>query len=177
MAKEEWRDVPGFGGHYMASSLGRIRVKRREVTRLNRWGNPVTYVYRPRLLRPSVVGFYKQVHLGVDGRKHNVAVHRLVLMAFRGHCPPKMLGCHNDGNPLNNKIENLRWDTHHGNMQDRLRHGMYARGEHHPMAKLTNAEAHELRLSGLSARAAAARYGISKTQAYRILSGQRGGAA
>ena len=34
-----------------------------------------------------------------------------------------MEGCHNDGNPLNNRLENLRWDTHLENCRDTIRHG------------------------------------------------------
>lgn len=33
--------------------------------------------------------------------------------------------CHNDGNPSNNIVENLRWDTHSGNMMDRTLHGTH----------------------------------------------------
>lgn len=49
-------------------------------------------------------------------------VHRLVLEAFIGPRPEGMICCHYDGNPQNNKPENLRWDTHYGNAQDAIRH-------------------------------------------------------
>lgn len=45
-----------------------------------------------------------------------------VLTAFVGPCPEGMECCHWDGNPLNNHILNLRWDTHQGNMKDMVRH-------------------------------------------------------
>lgn len=50
-------------------------------------------------------------------------VHLLVLEAFVGPCPPGLEGCHTNGDGLDNKLTNLRWDTHAANMQDRLRHG------------------------------------------------------
>lgn len=31
--------------------------------------------------------------------------------------------CHNDGNPANNVVTNLRWDTKKANARDRLMHG------------------------------------------------------
>jgi hypothetical protein len=34
--------------------------------------------------------------------------------------------CHNDGNEVNDRLENLRWDTHLENMRDLLRHGTHA---------------------------------------------------
>lgn len=174
--KEEWREVPGFDGHYMASSKGRVKVKRRKVERVNRWGEVATYDYRPRILRPSMADGYKMVHLGWSGRRQSVGVHTMVLLAFHGPRPAGHFGCHNNSIRTDNRPSNLRWDTHHGNMQDRKRMGMYLRGEYHPMAKLSDADARAMRQSGLSAGKAAARYGISKTQAHRILKGQRGGA-
>jgi hypothetical protein len=34
-----------------------------------------------------------------------------------------MEACHNDGNPSNNRLTNLRWDTRSENQRDRVRHG------------------------------------------------------
>lgn len=178
---EEWRDVPGMGGHYRASSLGRIRVKRRAVTRASRSGKIVTYTYRARLLRPHLQKVrgrrlqYKTVHLGWDSRRVTMPVHIMVLLAFHGPRPPGMVGCHNNSVSTDNRPDNLRWDTHRGNMEDRKRLGRYADGESHPSAKLSNAQARDLKASPLSLRLAAQLYGISKTQAARIRNGQRGG--
>lgn len=51
-------------------------------------------------------------------------VHRLVLEAFVGPCPEGMECCHNDGNPANNHVSNLRWDTNQSNQIDKLKHGV-----------------------------------------------------
>jgi hypothetical protein len=50
-------------------------------------------------------------------------VHRLVLETFIGPCPPGMECRHLDGNPTNNKLNNLRWGTHKENIQDSIKHG------------------------------------------------------
>lgn len=50
-------------------------------------------------------------------------VHRLVLEAFIGPCPDGMVGCHTDGDPLNNRLDNLRWDTPSNNNRDKRAHG------------------------------------------------------
>jgi DNA-binding XRE family transcriptional regulator len=55
----------------------------------------------------------------------------LVLFAFEGPCPENCEMCHNDGNPTNDCIENLRWDTHAANMQDASRHGTVGRPRKH----------------------------------------------
>jgi len=52
-------------------------------------------------------------------------VHRLVLEAFIGPAPKGTICCHNDGDPTNNRLENLRWDTHSSNTRDAIRHGTY----------------------------------------------------
>jgi len=45
-------------------------------------------------------------------------VHRLVLEAFVGPCPDGMEACHLDSDKTNNRVSNLRWDTHLENMRD-----------------------------------------------------------
>ena len=57
-------------------------------------------------------------HSGNISRKY---IHRLVLEAFVGPCPNGAEGCHWDDNPLNNNLENLRWDTRSANRQDAVR--------------------------------------------------------
>ena len=59
---------------------------------------------------------------------HNL-VHRLVLSAFVGAPAEGMHGCHNDSNPSNNMLDNLRWDTRSGNMSDRRGNGSMHEGE------------------------------------------------
>jgi hypothetical protein len=53
-------------------------------------------------------------------------VHRLVLEAFVGPCPEGMECRHLDGDPANNRLENLRWGTHRENAADQVRHGTAA---------------------------------------------------
>lgn len=48
-----------------------------------------------------------------------------MLTAFVGPCPDGMEGCHNDGDPHNNRLDNLRWDTRANNARDAIRHGTH----------------------------------------------------
>ena len=80
-----------------------------------------------------------------DGNRKVAHVYRLVLMAFTGLNPSDMDCCHNDGNPLNNRPSNLRWDTRAGNMADTLRHGTHNRGTRNGAAKLEPAQVYEVR--------------------------------
>ncbi|MFA5377675.1 MAG: HNH endonuclease [Dehalococcoidia bacterium] len=63
---------------------------------------------------------------------------RLVLEAFVGECPRGMEACHfPDRSPLNNRLDNLRWDTKSSNQHDRIGHGTTNDGERNGSAKLS----------------------------------------
>jgi hypothetical protein len=131
---EIWKDIPSFGWHYQASNLGNIRSKDRIVKKFSIFGNRIVgQFYEGRLLKPHNSKGYKIVRLGYEKQKITVGVHRLVLMAFVGDCPEGMECCHNNGISDDNRIENLRWDTHKNNNKDRKRHGTYKTGKEHPM--------------------------------------------
>ena len=108
MNKEEWKPIKGYEGLYEISSLGRVKS-------LQGW-NGHEYVKRERILAP-----YKQqsdknysrsvVKLIKQGAKRDFKVHRLVAEAFIPNpCKYKVVN-HKDGNPLNNKVDNLEWCT------------------------------------------------------------------
>jgi hypothetical protein len=169
---EEWRSVPGFGGHYEASSAGRVRVRDRVIRRKHSTGGMVDFHYKGRLLGVSKDRGYAFVTLGWDCITKKVPVHRLVLLAFVGEPPAGMEACHCNGDSLDNRALNLRWDTHYENNQDRRRHGTYAVGEAHPMAKIDADTVRKIRDSGLGCVSAAAKFGISPSHAHRIMKGQ-----
>jgi len=124
---EHWRPVVGHEGRYKVSDLGRVRSVDRIDSRGNRaWG---------RVLAPDVTASgHLRVALCVDGKARRHFVHRLVLAAFVGPRPDGMEACHNDGDPKNNVVGNLRWDTKSANARDRRRHGTdeHARKTHCP---------------------------------------------
>lgn len=171
---EIWKSVPGYGGYYEASSLGRVRSIDRIVVKRHRSGKLIQQRYAGRLLKPCKTDElgHMVVHLGIDGKKMNVSVHRMVLLAFVGEPCDGQEACHNNGNASDNRLANLRWDTHEANNGDRINHGTYALGEDHVMAKLTEQQVREIKASGMHYEAVSARYGISRSQAYRICTGK-----
>lgn len=123
---EVWLPVVGYEGRYEVSSHGRVRSLDRVLIR----GNNIRQPMRGRVLKPWGKG-------GEGDRPHQVVtlghydrhyVHVLVLEAFVGPRPDGCEGCHNDGNPLNNRADNLRWDTASANQRDRLAHGTHHYG-------------------------------------------------
>lgn len=146
---EIWADIPGYGNHYQASNLGKIRVKDRIVKKFSVFNNRVVeQKYKGRLLNPcksSKLG-HLSVHFGFDNKKVVASVHRLVLEAFIGKCPDGMECCHNNGIADDNRLENLRWDTHENNNKDRKLHGKYPKGEKHPMFGKKMTDEHKRKL-------------------------------
>ncbi len=76
-------------------------------------------------------------------------IHRIVLETFVGSIPYGQESCHNDGNPANNKLKNLRYDTLSNNGLDRVKHGTQVRldqkGEKNHAAKLNEQQVRVIR--------------------------------
>lgn len=131
-ALEEWRPVVGFEGRYEVSNQGRVfsLVSGRLLTQSSHTnGYKLVGLGRPPTLRKSAVRY----------------VHRLVLAAFVGPVPDGKEGCHNDGDKANNRLENLRYDTHFSNCQDTHAHGTSIRGERHFRAMFTDDDIRAIR--------------------------------
>lgn len=124
---ETWRPVVGFEDDYEVSDLGRVR------SLTDRYGPRPA----PRPMKVSIVNGYPRVVLERRGRRLQPALHRVVLAAFVGPAPDGFHGAHLDGNPLNPKLENLRWCSASENNRHKIVHGTIVRGERIPGAKLT----------------------------------------
>ncbi len=117
---ECWASIPGFGEHFEASDLGRVRSVDRVIATKN--GRNVRC--RGRLLKPGLSNSgYLYYRLNVGGAAKSRFAHSLVLLAFVGPCPEGMECCHNNGDELDNRLDNLRWGTHSENVLDTVRHG------------------------------------------------------
>lgn len=115
---EEWRTIPGYEGVYEVSSIGRVR----SLARIDMRGRRV----RARILSQwSHPSGHINVKLSLNGNSKLGKVHRLVLMSFVGPPPAEHEALHGDGNPANNRVENLSWGTRSENQYDRVRHGTH----------------------------------------------------
>lgn len=89
--------------HYYVSSLGVVYSDK-------------SGTKRPIKLQLDSRGLYVFVNLNKEGKNRRVLVHRLVANAFVSN--PKQLPevHHKDGNPRNNRVDNLEWCTHRENL-------------------------------------------------------------
>jgi len=87
-----------------------------------------------------------QIILTVDGDCKHKGVHQLVLRAFVGPRPtPKHETRHLNGEPTDNRPENLKWGTSKENKADMRKHGTQAYGESSHSAKLTTLQVKQIR--------------------------------
>jgi len=103
---EEWRPaLHPFEGRplstWMVSSAGRVRSTRQQVS----WGNR------------SGAG-YRKIAVSYDGASRHFFVHRLVARAFHGPMPhfDHCVVHHKDGDPSNNRVDNLEYVTRGDNV-------------------------------------------------------------
>ncbi len=157
---EEWRPASSVAPEWLeASSYGRIR----------------SVLSDPRILPPYA---NKQGHLYVGARVEGVvkqfSVHRTICAAFHGPPPRgrKSMALHNDGDPLNNRPNNLRWGSGADNAGDRDGHGRTMHGVNCHLAKATPTLVREFRdlyAGGRSARSIALEHGFSPSAVLDIV--------
>lgn len=157
---EEWRDVPGLRG-YEVSNHGRIRSWRQQ-------GGGVRTSPRLRVLGVSGKGYLSwTTHGGC-----RTYVHHVVAEAFLGTRPRGLYVCHNDGNPQNNHVCNLRYDTPSGNARDKNRHGSATLGERNSQSKLTESQVREALSSPESTYKLGAKFGVSPVSITHVRQGK-----
>lgn len=138
-SREVWMPVLGYEGLYEASNHGRVR--RAPEAPARSMGLPGKIITPA----PTERG-YLRLSLSRGGETKSYPVHRIVLSAFCGPPPfPGAHAAHNDGNPSNNALTNLRWATAVENQKDVERHGNRTRGSDIHNAKLTDALVEEIR--------------------------------
>lgn len=176
--KEMWKPISGYESLYEVSNYGRVRSLDHVTHQRNFKGNMKEMHYKGNLLKfdHGKVG-HCRVTLCRQNKTKRYLVHRLVLAAFGDiRSEERCYGCHNDGNPLNNYIDNLRWDTQAGNMADKKKHSTWQGGENNSSNILTDANVRAIKnmlmLRYISRCAIARAFSVSSTTIYYIACGK-----
>lgn len=123
----EWRDVVGYEGIYEVSNTGLVRTHKDKVTYTERHG---VRRWKQRILKNKTPnGRDVRVNLWKDGKSKDYLVHRIVAEAFIPKVEGKTSINHIDGNPKNNKVENLEWCNHKENNNHAFDNGLINTGK------------------------------------------------
>lgn len=121
------KDIEGFQG-YRVDTEGNVWSCKKPLRKKLGKGFEVIFSNEWKIRKPSHGDTYG--HLVINFGKSKLTkggaakqLHRLVAQAFIPNPNNYPVVCHNDGNPKNNHVENLRWDTYRGNVLDRAKHG------------------------------------------------------
>lgn len=168
MEDEIWKPIPGYDG-YEVSDLGRVRSWRYGGGR-GCYRRQVPLLMKPRSTWTNELS----ISLRKDGKDESCYVHRLVMLAFVGQRPAGMQICHWDGDPTNNRPDNLRYDTVKANAADTARHGRRSIGEHRWNHRLSESDVlcmREQRAAGSRLIDLSAQYHISVASVGRTVTG------
>lgn len=120
MGKEIFKEIPGYDGLYMASTLGRIYSIKSDIYLSPTIQNSGYYL----------IGLYKNRVC----KKH--LVHRLVALTFLDNPENLPEVNHGEFGKLDNSVSNLEWTTRKGNQQDAYDRGLInppvMKGKDHP---------------------------------------------
>lgn len=171
---ESWKFVPN-NPQYMVSDLGRVLSVGRTVVRKN----GIALKVAERILKPSIGNHgYPVVNLSLLGKATQHTVHTLVALLFLGDRPDGLDVCHDDGNPQNCALSNLRYDSRLENVKDSQRHGTAICGERVGNAKITEADARAIfakLLAGEGVMSVARAFKLSHPEVIGIREGKRWG--
>lgn len=165
---EVWKDIPGYVGSYQASSLGRIRSLDRTITQVSCKGRPFTRRLKGRVLRPAASKRDPHLRVVLYHYGPGFPVHKLVASTFLGLCPDGCEVRHIDGDPTNNRVDNLCYGSRTDNILDVYRQGKAWR-------KLTLDEIREIHTRanrGETGAALAREFNVSPTAIWEIKVGR-----
>lgn len=110
---EEWLPVVDYEGLYKVSNFGRVK-------RLSSSTSCKEKILQPQIQRDG----YLRVDLSKKGQKKRFPIHRLVAIAFIPNPEKKEQVNHENGDKLDNSLENLNWMTRKENISHAYKTGL-----------------------------------------------------
>ncbi len=115
----EWRPVVGYEGVYEVSRDGRVR----SLDRVGMGAYPGKTRQRKGAIMKAVInptGGHPTVSLSSMGKSATISVHRIMWIAWMGPYKKPLCLDHKNGDPKDNRLENLRLVTQLQNIRNRL---------------------------------------------------------
>lgn len=157
--EEVWKDIEGFEGVFQVSNLGRVKSLPR--VRSNGKG---LFTTKLRILSPATHKLgYKFVYVQKGLVKKRFYVHRLVAEAFVEKEDGKAHVNHKDGNPANNRADNLEWCD----QSENIRHCIDVLGKKEKPVVRSDGKRYR------SAKEASIELGVPRYAVYAVLDGTR----
>lgn len=164
------KSIPDFFGYY-AGDDGQIYSYYSSTRNARLEFHKPPHALKPFLHRTGYL------YVVLSGKKQSTKpVHRLICLSFHGSCPPGMEASHQDGNRLNNKPDNLEWETKKDNNAKRREHGTQVQGISHPSALLNQEKLIQVRKlisSGMKQKDIAKKMGLTQPFVSDIKTGRR----
>lgn len=161
----EYRDVPDWPG-YRVGTDGSVWSQNNPNAPAGKWTE---------LMGGHDKDGYRKLILCRKKQRWYVRVNVLVLLVFKWPRPSNAVAAHDNGNKLDNRLDNLFWKTQKENIADKERHGTKLKGENHPSAKLNWEIVRRLRSrrrGGATYGQLSAEFGIPKGTAAGICAGR-----
>ena len=116
---------------YEVSNFGRVRTYKQKYGKVSRsltesgLNRPLRKT--PTLItgRPDPAGYMQLCLSDINKKRHNIRIHVVVAQTFLGFPEEGLIICHYNDIKTDNRLENLRYDTHRSNILDAQRNGTF----------------------------------------------------
>lgn len=116
---------------YEVSNFGRVRTYKQKYGKVSKslmqsgLNRPLRK--NPTLItgRPDKRGYMQLCLSDVNKKRHNIRIHIVVAQTFLGFPKDGLIVCHFNDVKTDNRLENLRYDTHKSNISDAQRNGTF----------------------------------------------------
>lgn len=112
---------------YEVSNLGRVRTYKQKYGQVSKaaihagLNRPLKSTSTFITGRIDKRGYMQLCLSDINKKRHNIRIHTVVAQTFLGIPDQGLVVCHYDDDKLNNRLDNLRYDTQKANMEDKKR--------------------------------------------------------